>query len=117
MSACKAISLSLQDPVYSAVVNLLTSGSCEDILIDTPTGTGFVSMADSTGIGFLAKVNLRTLEAVITYIPIQRENSRLVSLHLEEIGGKKYLFGLSTYSIAVWSFTSMRNSFFLAHQT
>lgn len=35
--------------------SLLTTGSCEDIVIDIPTGTGFVSMADSTGIGFLAK--------------------------------------------------------------
>jgi hypothetical protein len=46
------------------------------------------------------------MEAAISYVPIERENSRIVSLSLQTINDRKLLFGVTTYTVAVWNFTS-----------
>jgi len=94
------------DNLNFTATRLLSSGSCEAIAMDPQVGVAYVSVADSSGIGFLAKVNMRTLELVITYIPIQREDSKIVALHMEQVNGRRLLYGISTYSIAVWEYTT-----------
>jgi len=90
-----------------AVTTILTVGQCQDIMIDPPIGTGYVAMTDSTGIGFLAKMNLHTLEDVISYIPIERENSGIIALYFEkDVDAQNLLYGVTTYTVAVWNYTS-----------
>jgi len=96
------------DPRWSfESTHLLNIGACKDIDIDIEVGVAYVAIADSTGIGFLAKLNMKTMESLIIYIPIQREDSSLIAIHMETaVDGRRLLYGISTYSIAVWEYTT-----------
>jgi len=91
---------------YTTVTTLIQSGSGLAMAIDVPSGTGFVSMVDNTGLGFLAKVNLRTGELAIVYLPIERENSRMTSIYLEQYNGERLLYAITTYTVAVFNYST-----------